>query len=113
MPVFEFGPHELGQYTLVGWWRRVGAQLIDGVVIVVLGAGLVLELTGRWSIGFFARDAHAFGLLLGPLTAGLAVLVSAHERPAKDRRRRMDQSVYRPDDPGERGSRGHERPDPR
>ena len=45
-----------GRYALAGWWSRVGAALIDGV-IVGIGALLILALFGSvFSIGFFASD---------------------------------------------------------
>ena len=59
-----------GRPRLSGWWRRVGAALIDGV-IVWLGAGVLLvAITAPFSIGFFANDtvgvvAIFVGLLLG------------------------------------------------
>ena len=46
----------VGQYQLAGWWSRVGAALIDGLIIGV-GALIILAIFGSvFSVGFFASD---------------------------------------------------------
>src|SRR5829696_926976 len=45
-----------GRHALAGWWSRVGATLIDGVIIGV-GALLILALFGSvFSVGFFDSE---------------------------------------------------------
>ena len=55
---------------LSGWWRRVGAALIDGVIVWLGAAVLLVAITAPFSIGLFANDtvgvvAVFVGLLLG------------------------------------------------
>jgi uncharacterized RDD family membrane protein YckC len=71
-----------GRYVLAGWWSRVGAALIDGV-IVVAGAVLVLLLFGSvFSIGFFGGDesgiaAVVVGLIIGSVAVAIVALLYA------------------------------------
>jgi uncharacterized RDD family membrane protein YckC len=62
-----------GRYTLATWWSRVGAQLIDGIIIAV-GALLILLVFGSvFSVGFFADDKTGVVALI----AGLALATVA------------------------------------
>ena len=71
-----------GRYVLAGWWSRVAAQLIDGI-IVGAGAVLILLLFGAvFSVGFFGGDesgvvAVVVGLLLGSLAVAIVALLYA------------------------------------
>src|SRR5919112_764890 len=65
----QTAPVAAGRYTLAGWWSRVGAAVIDGLIIGI-GAVLILALFGSiFSIGFFDSDetgvaALVIGLML-------------------------------------------------
>jgi uncharacterized RDD family membrane protein YckC len=67
-----------GRHVLAGWWSRVGAQLIDGLIIGVGGAFLAIAITAPFSIGFFANDGVGFvSLVVGLLFAVLCVSIVA------------------------------------
>ena len=74
-----------GRYALAGWWSRVGATLIDGIIIGV-GAILITILIGSlFSIGFAGEDdssdagviAAVIGLMLGFLAIAIVALLYA------------------------------------
>jgi uncharacterized RDD family membrane protein YckC len=67
-----------GRYALAGWWSRVGATLIDGI-IVGIGALLILALFGSvFSVGFFASDeAGIVSLIVGLLLSFVAIAIVA------------------------------------
>jgi uncharacterized RDD family membrane protein YckC len=71
-----------GRYALAGWWSRVGATLIDALIIGA-GALLILVLFGSvFSVGFFASDetgvvAVVIGLMLGALAVAIVSLIYA------------------------------------
>jgi uncharacterized RDD family membrane protein YckC len=71
-----------GRYALAGWWSRVGAAIIDGLIIGA-GALLILVLFGAvFSVGFFASDdagiaSVVVGLLLGSLAVAIVALLYA------------------------------------
>ena len=66
------------RYVLSGWWRRAGAQLIDGVIIGAGGLLLTLAIAAPFSIGFFAGDeAGIVSILVGLLLAVAAVAIVA------------------------------------
>jgi uncharacterized RDD family membrane protein YckC len=67
-----------GRPVLAGWWRRVGAQLIDGLIITAGAALLFVLITAPFSIGFFASDeVGAVAIIVGALLALLCVAVVA------------------------------------
>jgi uncharacterized RDD family membrane protein YckC len=67
-----------GRHVLSGWWARVGAQVIDGLIIGIGGAILVVAIMAPFSIGFFAGDEFGFvALIVGLLIAVLCVSVVA------------------------------------
>jgi uncharacterized RDD family membrane protein YckC len=71
-----------GRLVLAGWWRRVGAQLIDGLIIGFGGLALLAAITAPFSIGFFAGEefgvaALIVGLLLGVICAAIVSLLYA------------------------------------
>jgi uncharacterized RDD family membrane protein YckC len=65
-----------GRYTLASWWSRVGAQLLDGVIVTV-GALVILVVFGSvFSIGFFADDeTGVVALILGLVLAAVAIAI--------------------------------------
>jgi uncharacterized RDD family membrane protein YckC len=65
-----------GRYTLASWWSRVGAALIDGLIVLV-GAILILVLFGSvFSVGFFADDETGVAaLIVGLFLATLAIAI--------------------------------------
>jgi uncharacterized RDD family membrane protein YckC len=67
-----------GRYALAGWWSRVGAAVIDGIIIGV-GALLIVALFGSvFSVGFFASDeAGIVSLIVGLLLSFLAIAIVA------------------------------------
>jgi uncharacterized RDD family membrane protein YckC len=71
-----------GPQVLAGWWSRVGAQLIDGLIIGIGGTLLVIAITAPFSIGFFANDgvgivSVVIGLLLAVLCVSIVALLYA------------------------------------
>jgi uncharacterized RDD family membrane protein YckC len=65
-------------YVLAGWWRRVGALLVDGVIVGVGALILLVAITAPFSAGFFAsEDAGATSLAIGLLIGLLCVTVVA------------------------------------
>src|SRR5688572_6188602 len=67
-----------GRYALAGWWSRVAAALIDGI-IVGIGAVLIMALFGSvFSIGFFASDeAGVVAVIVGLMLSFVAIAVVA------------------------------------
>jgi uncharacterized RDD family membrane protein YckC len=67
-----------GAYALAGWWSRVGAALIDGL-IVGIGALAILALFGSvFSAGFFAGDEiGVVSLIVGLLLSFVAIAIVA------------------------------------
>ena len=63
-PVVAFGGPVAGRYTLAGWWRRVGAHVIDGLIIGVLALVLLVAITAPFSIGFFVNDTVGVGAVI-------------------------------------------------
>jgi uncharacterized RDD family membrane protein YckC len=67
-----------GRYVLAGWWSRVGAQLIDGVIVGIGGVVLLIAITAPFSIGFFAdEDIGVVSIIVGLLFATLCVSIVA------------------------------------
>jgi uncharacterized RDD family membrane protein YckC len=67
-----------GRYVLSGWWRRVGAAVIDGLIVGVGGFALVAAITAPFSIGFFAgEDFGIVALVVGLLLAVICVSIIA------------------------------------
>ena len=52
-PAFGSGAPAAGTYVLAGWWRRVGAALIDGLIIGMIALVIMAPL----GIGLFATDS--------------------------------------------------------
>jgi uncharacterized RDD family membrane protein YckC len=65
-------------YLLSGWWRRVGAQIIDGIIVGIGAVLLVIAITAPFSVGFFASDnAGAVSIVVGLIVAIISVSVVA------------------------------------
>jgi uncharacterized RDD family membrane protein YckC len=78
-PIAAFGETPVaGQYVLAGWWSRVGAALIDSLIVGVGGLILLLAITAPFSIGFFAgEDAGFVSLVVGLVLAIICVSIVA------------------------------------
>ena len=78
-PIASFGASELaGRYVLAGWWSRVGAALIDSVIIGVGAVVLLIAITAPFSIGFFAgEDAGWVSIMVGLFLAVICVSIMA------------------------------------
>jgi uncharacterized RDD family membrane protein YckC len=78
-PAFQAAqPPMLGQYVLASWLSRVGAQIIDGL-IVGIGALILFVIFGAvFSVGFAASDeAGVVSLIVGLLVWVLSVTIVA------------------------------------
>jgi uncharacterized RDD family membrane protein YckC len=68
----------VGRPVLAGWWRRVGAQLLDGLIVSAGAALLFVAITAPFSIGFFASDeVGTVAVIVGGLLALLCIAVIA------------------------------------
>ena len=71
-----------GRYVLAGWWSRVAATLLDGIVIGI-GAALVMLIFGSaFSVGFFDGEdsgaaSIAVGLTIGIISTSIIALLYA------------------------------------
>jgi uncharacterized RDD family membrane protein YckC len=67
-----------GRHVLAGWWSRVGAQLIDGMILAVGGLILLIAITAPFSLGFFAdENVGVVSIIVGLLFAILCVSIVA------------------------------------
>ena len=78
-PVTSFGESSVaGRHVLAGWWSRVGAQLIDGLIVGFGGLLLLIAITAPFSIGFFAGDdAGVVSIVIGLFLAIICVSIIA------------------------------------
>jgi uncharacterized RDD family membrane protein YckC len=78
-PIESFGHSPVGsRMVLAGWWSRVGAQLVDGLIIGIGGLLLLIAITAPFSIGFFADDdVGLVSILVGLVFAVICVSVIA------------------------------------
>jgi uncharacterized RDD family membrane protein YckC len=68
----------LGRYVLASWWSRVGAQLIDGIIIGVGALILFLPIGAALGLGFASdSDASIGAAIVGLLFWVLCVTVIA------------------------------------
>ncbi len=68
----------VGRHVLAGWWSRVGAFLVDALIVGVGGIVLTIALTAPFSIGFFVDDEVGIvAIIVGLLIATLCVTVIA------------------------------------
>ena len=79
MPSFTPQGHPAGgAWQLAGWWSRVGAQIIDVIVISVLASVILIVLGAVGATGFaFDDTAGTVGLIVALLVGGLAAVVAA------------------------------------
>ena len=82
-PAYHERPPALGgRYMLAGWWSRVGAQLIDGIIISAVALVLFLPLGAVFGVGF-ADDsdgtvwAAIAGLILWTVCVAVIALLYA------------------------------------
>jgi uncharacterized RDD family membrane protein YckC len=71
-----------GQHVLAGWWSRVFAQIIDGVIIGAGAVVLLIAITAPFSVGFFANDTVGVvslfvGAFIGVLCVAFVALLYA------------------------------------
>jgi uncharacterized RDD family membrane protein YckC len=71
-----------GRYVLAGWWSRVGAHIIDGLIIGFGGLLLLIAITAPFSVGFFANDGVGIaslivGFLIGVVCVAIVALLYA------------------------------------
>jgi uncharacterized RDD family membrane protein YckC len=78
-PIAASAPDPVGgQYVLAGWWSRVWAQLIDGVIVGFGALLLLIAITAPFSVGFFASDGVGLtALVFGTLIAIVCITVVA------------------------------------
>jgi uncharacterized RDD family membrane protein YckC len=67
-----------GRYQLAGWWSRVGAALIDSLIIGV-GALIILAIFGSiFSVGFFdSEETGVVALIVGLMLSFVAIAIVA------------------------------------
>jgi uncharacterized RDD family membrane protein YckC len=77
-PVPAYSGAVSGRPQLSGWWRRVVAAVLDGLIIGIGSAILLVAITAPFSIGFFANDTvGVVAVLVGSLLAlGCIAVVS-------------------------------------
>ena len=67
-----------GRWELSGWWRRVWAQLIDGIVIGLIALIFFLIIGAIVGGGFLVGDTTGYiAAVLGFLAWGICILVAA------------------------------------
>ena len=67
-----------GRQVLAGWWSRVGALLIDGLIIGTGSIILLIAITAPFSVGFFAdENVGIVSIVVGLLFATLCVTIVA------------------------------------
>ena len=68
----------VGRHVLASWWSRVGAFLVDALIVGVGGLVLTVALTAPFSVGFFVDDeVGVVAIIVGLLIATLCVTVIA------------------------------------
>jgi uncharacterized RDD family membrane protein YckC len=67
-----------GTHVLASWWSRVGAALIDGLIIGIGSVVLLIALTAPFSVGFFGGDETGWvAIVVGLMFATLCVTIVA------------------------------------
>jgi uncharacterized RDD family membrane protein YckC len=98
-PVSATAPGTLsGRHVLAGWWSRVGAQLVDGLIVGIGGALLMIAITAPFSIGFFVDDTVGIvsiivGLLIAVLCVSIVALLYAPALMARTNGRTLGRMV--------------------
>jgi uncharacterized RDD family membrane protein YckC len=78
-PIASFGASAVaGRHVLAGWWSRVGAAIIDGLIVGVGGILLVIAITAPFGILLFAdEDVGVVSIILGLILAVVCVSIVA------------------------------------
>jgi uncharacterized RDD family membrane protein YckC len=77
-PANPFGTPQAGHWQLAGWWRRVGAHIIDFIVIGVIAAVFLGIFAAFTSAGFLVGDTTGvIAAILGVAGFLLCVVVAA------------------------------------
>jgi len=77
-PVAQSPDALAGRYTLAGWWARVGAFLIDALIVGVGGIALAIAIMAPFSIGWLVDETVGIvSLIFGALIATVCVSVVA------------------------------------
>jgi uncharacterized RDD family membrane protein YckC len=78
-PIASFGTTPVaGRMVLAGWWSRVGAAIVDGLIVGVGGLLLLIAITAPFSLLFFAdEDAGVVSIIFGLLLAVVCVSIVA------------------------------------
>jgi uncharacterized RDD family membrane protein YckC len=70
-----------GRYVLAGWWSRVGAALIDGIIVGVVAIAVLALLGSIFSVGFLdgddTSDAGVAAAIVGFLITVSALAIAA------------------------------------
>jgi len=67
-----------GRYQLAGWWSRVGATLIDGLIIGVGALAIMAIFGGVFSVGFFAsEETGVIAVIVGLMLSFVAIAIVA------------------------------------
>ncbi len=87
-----------GRPALAGWWRRVGAQLIDGLIVFVGAAILFVAVTAPFSLAFFGSNelgvaSVIFGAFLALLCVAVVALLYAPALMARTNGKTLGRSV--------------------
>jgi uncharacterized RDD family membrane protein YckC len=67
----------IGRYVLAGWWSRVGAQIIDGLILGVGALVLFIPIGAAFGLGFADSDVGVGALIAAALLWILCVAVIA------------------------------------
>jgi uncharacterized RDD family membrane protein YckC len=78
-PIASFGATPVaGRHVLASWWSRVGAAVVDGLIVGIGGLLLLIAITAPFSIGFFAgEDAGFIAIVVGLFFAIICVSIVA------------------------------------
>jgi uncharacterized RDD family membrane protein YckC len=77
-PLAAFGGPVAARYTLAGWWRRVGAHVIDGFVICAIALILLIGISAPFGVGFFVDGTVGIvAVIVGVLIACVCIFVAA------------------------------------
>jgi uncharacterized RDD family membrane protein YckC len=67
-----------GQWRLSGWWRRVGAHVIDAIVICLIALVFFAIFAAFAGAGFLVGDTTGYiALVLGILGFGVCIVIAA------------------------------------
>jgi uncharacterized RDD family membrane protein YckC len=71
-----------GRHELAGWWSRVGAAVVDGLIVGIGGVVLLIAITAPFGLLFFADEdlgvvSVVFGLFLAVICVSIVALLYA------------------------------------